>query len=246
MASPFVSITTATYNCASTLPRTIESVLNQTYLNIDYVIMDGLSKDGTADVARSYIERFEQKGMRLRVFSEADQGMYDAINKAMDLAKGELLGNINGDDYYEPRAAEAMVERYQTAPFDLAYANLRVHTKNSSFIKKAKPMHWATSRCWNHPTTFLAGECARNYRYRLDNLYADFDLFLRARADGCRIEIIDEVLADFVFGGVSNEKSFKKTLERIGWKNEVFKDNKCGPMSYAEGALIEFAKYVKG
>lgn len=244
--NPTVSITTATYNCAATLPRAIESVLCQTYPDIDYVIMDGLSTDGTYEIAKSYEVKFLERGMRLRVFSERDRGMYDAINKAMDLADGEILGNVNGDDYYESDAVEKVVCHYGQEPFDVLYGSVRIHVKDGSFVKKAKPMLWANTRHWNHPSMFLAGDCARDYRYRLDNLHADLDLFLRIRKDGGKIAVMDDVLSNFVFGGMSNERDLAKMLERIKMRNRVYRDNQCGPVSYVETVLIEFAKYLKG
>lgn len=246
MTGPLVSVTTATYNCERTLARTLESVLAQTYGNIEYTVMDGMSEDGTVDVARSYARRFEDRGIRYRVFSEADAGMYDAINKAMDRSSGEVIGNINGDDVYEPRALELAAGAFSGGGFDVLYGNLRVETGTGSFIKRAAPMGaWETSRKWNHPTMFLAGR-GLGYRYRTDgNPYADFDLFARAYHDGLKVVVLDEVLATFSFGGMSTRKSLRDVLKRIGWRNQVYRDTGCSPMAAVEGAVIEFVKYLR-
>lgn len=246
MNPPLVSITTATFNSEKTLGRTIESVLCQDYPLIEYTIMDGASADGTVDLAESYACRFKEKGFAYRVVSEADRGMYDAINKAMDLSHGVILGNINSDDWYESSAISKVAAAYMSNQgFDLLYGDLMMHAAGKPFVKKARPIGlYETSRKWNHPTTFLANE-GRAYRYRLDNLYADYDLFIRVREDGGKIVILNEVLANFSFGGVSTEKSFAAVRERIRWRNQVLRDNHCSPLSYIEGAVIDILKYIR-
>ncbi len=102
-----VSIVTVSYNSEKTIGRTIESVLGQTYKNIEYIIVDGASKDGTMDVVEGYRDDF---GDRLKVISEPDDGIYYAMNKGIGLATGELIGIINSDDHYEPEAVAHMVE----------------------------------------------------------------------------------------------------------------------------------------
>ena len=123
---PLVSITTATYNSEKTLARTIESVLNQTYAPLEYLIVDGLSKDRTISIARDYEERFKKRGISYTIISEADKGMYDAINKGIRRANGVLIGNINSDDWYEPDAVERIVEKYLETQFDFLYGDLNI------------------------------------------------------------------------------------------------------------------------
>ena len=93
--NPLVTITTVTYNSEKTLSKTIESVLNQSYKKIEYIIVDGESNDNTLQIAMSYKTLFEKRGISFRIISEKDRGMYDAINKGIDLARGEIIGNIN-------------------------------------------------------------------------------------------------------------------------------------------------------
>ena len=123
---PLVSITTATYNSEKTLARTIESVLNQTYAPLEYLIVDGLSKDRTISIARDYEEQFKKRGISYTIISEADKGMYDAINKGIRRANGVLIGNINSDDWYEPDAVERIVEKYLETQFDFLYGDLNI------------------------------------------------------------------------------------------------------------------------
>ena len=107
-----VSIITVSFNGEDTIARTIESVLGQTYQNIEYILIDGASTDRTVEIAESFRPRFEEKNMPFTVISEPDKGMYDALNKGTRAAHGELVGQINSDDWYEPDAVETMVNLY--------------------------------------------------------------------------------------------------------------------------------------
>lgn len=92
-----ISIITVTYNSAATLRDTMESVLAQTYTDIEYVVVDGLSKDNTMDIVREYEPRFQG---RMKYISEKDHGLYEAMNKGIRMATGEIVGIINSDDFY--------------------------------------------------------------------------------------------------------------------------------------------------
>ena len=92
-----VSIITATYNSAATLRDTLDSVLAQTYQDIEYIIVDGLSADGTQEIVKAYEPRF---GGRLRLVSEKDKGLYDAMNKGLRMATGDIVGVLNSDDLF--------------------------------------------------------------------------------------------------------------------------------------------------
>lgn len=102
-----VTIISVAFNSEATIARTIESVLNQTYENIEYIIVDGASQDKTVEIAKSYQAAFDKRpGRTLTIISEPDKGMYDGLNKGAKLAHGELVGQINTDDWYEPDAVE--------------------------------------------------------------------------------------------------------------------------------------------
>ena len=115
-----VSIITVCYNSAATIRRTIESVLRQTYQNIEYIIVDGASKDETLSIIEEYRDAL---GQRLRLVSEPDQGIYDAMNKGIRMAEGTLIGILNSDDFYEPMAVEHIVNAMTDEKYQILYEN---------------------------------------------------------------------------------------------------------------------------
>ena len=92
-----ISIITATFNSAGTVKDTFESVLKQTYKDIEYIVVDGLSKDNTVNIIKEYEPLFEG---RMRWVSEKDKGLYDAMNKGIAMATGDVIGILNSDDFY--------------------------------------------------------------------------------------------------------------------------------------------------
>ena len=241
-----VTILTVSYNAEKTIARTIESVLNQTYDNIEYIIIDGKSTDNTVKVAQSYIPKFAEKGIPYLIISEKDNGMYDALNKGIKLANGEIIGSVNSDDFYEPCAAEEMAKEYEKSRFDMAYADLRIIKPTGNFIKKAKIKKFVSTTYWNHPTTFIAKRVYDKEQYKLESMYDDCDLMLRIRKKGYKVVVINKVLSNFVFGGMSTRKSFKEAVERIKICCRIYKNNGYGKIYYLDSAAREMVKWILG
>ncbi len=248
MDNVLVSIITPAFNSAATIAKTIGSVLNQTYTNIEYNIMDGGSSDDTVKIAESYRAKFEEKGIKYQIYSEKDNGMYDAINRGIEKSNGVIVGNVNSDDYYEPDAVKIIVEEYKKEPYDVIYGDLRILREDGSqmMIKKAQFKKFASSRYWNHPTTFITKKVYNQEQYRCESMFDDYDLILRLRKKGCKFRIVNKVLSNFTFGGMSNEKSLKKMFKRIKLKYKLYHDNGYGILYYLEGMAIEIAKFILG
>ena len=118
-----ISIITVTYNSAATLRDTIESVLAQTYKEIEYIVVDGDSKDGTVDIIREYEPKFEG---RMRWVSEKDRGLYDAMNKGIRMTTGDVVGIINSDDFYHRTDVIAQVAAAFTSnAVEAVYGDIR-------------------------------------------------------------------------------------------------------------------------
>ena len=245
--NPLVSITTVTYNSEKTLARTIESVLNQTYNNIEYIIVDGLSEDRTLQIAEQYRCKFEEKGISYMVISEKDQGMYDAINKGIKRARGKIIGNINSDDWYETDAVEKVIKRYRETGFDFLYGDLRiVFPDGGTRVKKAKKSAYMTSRHWNHPTQFGTRELYQKEHYKQESMYDDFDLFLRVTRKGYHVEIINEILANFTIEGMSHKRSMDDAIERGRTRYQIYRNNGYSRVYLIECFCSEMMKLVLG
>ena len=248
--NPLISIITVSYNSASTIRRTIESVLMQTYDAVEYIIVDGKSDDGTVQIAREYEMAMKQRGYFYKIISEADKGIYDAMNKGIDAAQGELIGIINSDDWYERDALKRVAETYNLSHFDMLYADLRIWKQNADgslkekMIKHSRYRKLAVSRDWNHPTTFLTRNVYRRFRYKVESLHDDWDLVLRIRKAGFKIIVLNEVLANFRMGGISNEKNLKKCIERGRARYKIYRNNGYSRLYLLECILIETVKWI--
>lgn len=242
-----VSIVTVSFNSEKTIRDTFESILNQSYKNIEYLVIDGASKDRTVDIIKEYENKFIDRNILFRWFSEKDNGIYDAMNKGIDLANGEIIGLLNSDDWFEKDALEKVVKEYEKSNFDVFYADIRVIMKDKSFIKKSKLSKNVTSRYWNHPTTFVKNNIYKKYKFKCESIHDDLDFLLRIRKNkNLKIVVLNEVLANFRFGGVSNKKSLKNMLWNIKNKNRIYKENEYSPFYFLENTVMEFFKYILG
>lgn len=239
-----VSIITVCFNSEKLIAKTIESVLNQTYDNIEYIIIDGKSTDNTLNVIKSYKDKILKKGYGFKVISEADEGIYDAMNKGVNLADGDLIGLINSGDWYEPNAVDCMIENYKKESFDLFYADLRIWRKGHEMIKKARFRKYATTRDWNHPTTFITHETYQHFQYACRGLYDDWDLILKIRNSGRKVSVCNETLANFCFGGISNRKDVKAAYSRMREKYRIYRENGYSRIYLLECVLMETVKYL--
>lgn len=121
-----VSIITVSYNSAGTIRETIDSVLSQDYPNLEYIILDGLSKDGTQEIILSYGSRIS------RFVSEKDDGLYDAMNKAIDMASGDVVGILNSDDLYASNTIiSEVVKVFEKEQVDSVFGDLYYFSTNS-------------------------------------------------------------------------------------------------------------------
>ena len=133
-----VSIITIVYNNANYIESCIKSVLSQTYPHIEHIIIDGGSNDGTQKIIEPYISALGY------YISEKDTGLYNALNKGIKLATGDIIGILHSDDlFYEPTSVAQIVEAFKASKADLLYANgIYVERENSKKVKriyKAKP-----------------------------------------------------------------------------------------------------------
>ena len=241
-----VTIITICFNSEAVIKKTIESVLNQTYTDIEYIIIDGASKDKTVEIAESYKDAFADKGIDFKIFSEPDKGIYDAMNKGIAKATGELVGLINSGDFYEPQMIETAIKAYEEKPYDIFYGDINLIKDNGQIIvKKSQYDKFPTSRHWNHPTMVVRKAYYDEIgTYKCEGIHDDFEFFLRARKKNARITIKNVTLANFMTGGASNKKSFRQCKKRCKDRYKAYRDNGYGIWSWFECVGIEIAKFI--
>ena len=203
-----ISIVIAVYDAAGTIEDTINSVASQTYSDVEQIIIDGGSTDGTLDIIARHADRIAQ------VVSEQDNGIYDAMNKGIRLATGDIVGILNADDiYFNAHCLETVADEFARSQADSVFGDL-VYVKPNNLdkvVRYYRSNHFSVSRFargWMpaHPTFFVRRECYE--RYGLFNtdyrLAADFELMVRLLAtSGLSYSYIPEVLVKMRSGGVS-------------------------------------------
>lgn len=204
-----VSIITVVFNGAEFVRDCIESVLNQTYTDIEYIVVDGKSTDGTVAIVQSYGTKIA------RFISEPDKGLYDAMNKGIQLATGDVVGLLNADDFYRhDRVIENMVATFKRTDSDAVYGDmLYVDRTDTQKLKR----YWRSG--WYSENAFLWGWMpghlsffAKRWMYQQYGLFrldmksaADYELMLRfIHKHKAKLAYMDEVTIVMRVGGISN------------------------------------------
>lgn len=241
-----VTILTVAYNSEATIAKTIESVLNQTYSCLEYIILDGDSEDGTVRIAEKYKNRFEDKAIDYKIVSEPDEGMYDALNKGIKMASGALIGSINADDWYESEFVQQMVAHYEQDKYDIAWGSIVIHKKSGNMIKKAKNGKLKTTSGFCHPAMCATKDVLIEIPYANRQMDDDFDMLLRAFRLDKKVYTYPEVLSNYSFGGMSTQKSLKNMNARIQMKYQTYRRNGYSVLYWFYCAGIEIIKYIMG
>lgn len=227
--NPLISIITVVYNGDKYLQQTINSVYNQTYKNIEYIIVDG----GSTDKTLSIIEHNNDKISKW--ISEPDKGLYDAMNKGVAMASGELIGTINSDDWYELNTVQLVVNAYLQNPSKNIFHGQRydvfengqkqLYNFNSSNFRFKY-----FSMTYSHPSMFISKKVYEKINYNIDlKLYADYQFVLTAFLQNSnQFLFIEKPLVNFRLGGISGNGSF------FGELKEAYIARKNAKLSFIE------------
>jgi len=214
---PLISIITVSLNSQDTIRTTIESVLGQNYKNIEYIIVDGGSTDGTLKIIDKYKYKIK------KIISEPDQGVFDAMNKGIEIATGDIIGILNSDDLYIGKnTIEIIIEKIEKTQASICWGDLVYIGKNNldKIIRYWKSSSYKEGRFQDgwmppHPTFFVRKEVYKKYGVFNLNfpISADYELMLRFlekhKVSSCYIE---RVLVKMRIGGQSN-KSFLNLIK---------------------------------
>jgi len=240
-----ISIITITYNSANTLPRTLESVQSQKYDEIEHIIVDGASTDGSVELIKEYAEKVqkdkeagttppEQRKREVRWISEPDKGIYNALNKGIAMASGDVIGFLHSDDVlFSEHSIEQIAKAFEDKNIDVVYGDLLYchddkivrRWKSNAFNPRALKYGWMPP----HPTVYVRKEVYRQVgQYdELFHIAADYDMILRIFRQEYHSRYIPEVLVRMEIGGASN-KNTKARLSKTQEDYIVLKKNHVG------------------
>lgn len=207
---PKISIITPTYNSEKTIDGTINALLNQSFNDFEYIIIDGMSKDNTIIEIEKYIPSFNAKGVSVTIISEPDKGVYDAMNKGISFAKGDLVGITNSDDWYENNTLELVWNRYSEPNIDrdnsMVYGIERVWKDDKIFNVQRRGASFISESVLPHSAFFVAKKVYEKYgAFDLNvKVLADYDFICRCVSKGVKLVELDVVVSNFRLGGISS------------------------------------------
>jgi glycosyltransferase len=222
-----VSVITVTYNSAETVEDTIKSVVNQDYKDIEYIIIDGLSKDNTLEIVSKYKEQIA------KVITEKDHGIYDAISKGINNATGDIVVALNSDDMYASNdVISKVVELFKSSHADAVYGDLNYVDRfdTTKVVRKwksgaYKKGHFLKGWMPPHPAFFVRNYCYHKYgSFNLSlKSAADYELMLRfIHKHQIKVAYLPKLLVNMRAGGQSNvsfKNRFKANREdRKAWE----------------------------
>ena len=215
-----VSIITVCYNSSKTIRQTFDSVLKQSYSNIEYLVIDGQSTDGTVDIIKEYEPLFDG---RMRWVSEKDAGIYDAMNKGIRMSSGELIGIINSDDYYEEHAVEIMASTMTEEKYQILYGALRCWKNGKEESIGLLSHEFLKERMIGHPACFVTKSVYEDFgTYNTKYVSAaDYDFMLRMYENQeVKFHPVQHVIANFRTGGMCSSDAAYLDLVQLqyDWK----------------------------
>ncbi len=200
------SIITVCFNSKSTIGKTIESVVNQNKSEYEYIIVDGKSSDGTLDI----IKDVKKKYHNIRVISEPDAGIYDAMNKGIEIASGDIIGIINSDDWYEKNALLNIEKIFlSNQNVEIVTGQMNLCYRDGKY-KKTLPLVDVDRNIFKcmpiyHPTMFVKKEVYKRIgKYNINYKYAaDYDFVIRAYLSGINMIQMPIVISNMRLGGAT-------------------------------------------
>jgi glycosyltransferase involved in cell wall biosynthesis len=212
---PLITVVTVVRNGEKTLQETILSVVNQTYKNVEYIIVDGASTDGTLEVIKKYEDRIDYW------ISEPDKGIYDAMNKGIDLAAGDYIALLNSDDWYEQNACEIVAGKIKEEKYDVYYGMARIvdNKNNKTMFVYGHEIYAINHNMISHPTCFISKEIYSKFKYDLNYKSAsDYDFIIKIYKSSASFCFVEKTMVNFRTGGIS--QSYKNNFETIEIKKK--------------------------
>lgn len=211
MAKPLVSVVTVVYNAEDLIEETIQSVISQTYFDkVEYIIIDGASKDKTLEIINKYRDKIDI------LVSEPDNGIYDAMNKAIDIATGEWILFMNAGDIFASKNIVEKVFEYDVGYYDFIYGQHIWSDKKNEVLVDVRPLNLMWQRiCFCHQSLFSRTSLMKERPFDLSFvIVCDYENYFSRYMEGKKFKKINFPIAVFMAGGFSDVNFFKRTLER--------------------------------
>lgn len=226
LTRPKITVVTVVYNAVETLEQCIKSVIEQSYRPLEYVVIDGGSSDGSLDLIRKYEDYIDAW------VSEPDDGVYDAMNKGIEKATGDVVGLLNADDFYEEETADIVARTHADHPESVIVGAMnRVQEDGSTFTLRRNLTHQYLEETIlytmpvNHPATFVPATVYDRLG-TFDSQFhilGDYDFICRCHANDVPFVFVDEVLTNMRVGGLSSGAN--NVVKRAGERYAVRQKN---------------------
>lgn len=209
--SPHFTIVTVSYNCEHFIEKTIKSVVSQKFKDYEYIIVDGASNDSTLSIIEQY------KHCVTTFISEPDKGIFDAMNKAIMLAKGEWVVFLNaGDVFCSDMILSTVSKHTSTTSSGVVYGDIEIVKNAGLVVKRAKDPCNMHRMYFCHQSAFTRCEILKQNNYDLQyRLSADFDLYKKLYKNGIRFTHIDIPVAIYDMTGLSNSRRLEALIENL-------------------------------
>ena len=224
MNNPKITVVTVCYNAEAEIEATMRSVLDQSYDNIEYIIVDGASKDRTLDIVREVCSSYPSADITLK--SEPDKGIFDAMNKGIDLATGDWINFMNvGDTFADKDAIRDFFQMADlTSPNDIIYGDTILKYPFGSYYKDCKPHHEKNLR-WFHQSLFARVSLMKRMHFNVKYKYnADHHFIVQSQKQGSRLVYYPRVVACYKdYDGYSTTHRCERlidTYEIEGWPKD--------------------------
>lgn len=208
------SIITVCFNSEKTIEKTIQSVWKQSYQDFEYILVDGASTDRTLEIIHKYEPMFEG---RMKLISEKDRGIYDAMNKGILASSGKLIGMVNSDDYYEQDALDKVAQAYEEQEYAVIYGMLRTVSRGREVMVYIKNHEFLEDDMITHPTCFVTKKAYEKFGlYSLKyNYSADYEFMLRLKQQKeVKFIKIYSIISNFNLDGSSGTtQAYRETLK---------------------------------
>lgn len=209
---PKVTVVTVTYNAEKYLEETIKSVIAQDYPNIEYIIIDGASSDGTIDIIKKYKKYISYW------ISEPDNGIYYAMNKGIDIATGEWINFMNAGDSFSSNNILTLISKHFTFDYEMIYGgfNFIDQFNNLSYNQPLDLYYiWEKMPCC-HQSIFIKTSIIKYYKYDTHyKINSDLDLLLKIYTNKHKYKYIDIPFSNFLYGGIHTQDNPRRYLDEI-------------------------------